>query len=102
MKGPPATLDGAAVKMWSPLDSRHRRTGSVRHFADGREQADFAAVAVATYATGAPGSWYLFYCDTTWKVQNDTAYDSFEEAKADAEAQFLGIAATWEPHNPNA
>jgi hypothetical protein len=95
MKTPPLALDGAKVSLWSPIDSRHKKTDIVRLYADGEEQVDFAGVAIAAYEKDA-GSVYIFYCDSTWEVLNDCVYSDFAEAKTEAERQFEGLASTWE------
>ena len=94
MKGPPAELDGAKVALWSPIDSRHKRTAAVRLFANGQEQVDFAGIAIATYENERT-SVYVFYCASTWEVLNDCSYSDLSEAKMEAERQFEGLSETW-------
>lgn len=86
-------LDGARVLYFTVLDNRHRRTGATRHYANGELQTGFAGLAIATY--GKDDSCYLFYCDSQWEVENDTFHRSLDDAKAQAEFEFLGVSETW-------
>lgn len=97
MKAPPNELDGAKVLLWTPLDHRHRKTDSIRLYADGAEQISFAGLALAAYEKNGrlESGVYLFYCDADWQVQNDSLYGDLTEARAEAERQFLGVANTW-------
>jgi len=95
---PPEYLDGARVLYWTPIDARHNRTGQTRHYADGELQTDFKGLAIAAYeaSTGIPKQEvYLFYCDETWEVQNDTYHNSIEAAKEQAEFEYTGTKSTW-------
>jgi len=94
MNPPPTELDGARVSLWSPIDSRHKKTAVIRLYADGQEQLDFAGIAIAAYKKEGSGA-YVFYCDSSWEVLNDCAYADVEEAKKEAELQFEGLNSTW-------
>ena len=83
-------IDGARVLAVADL-SGTRATGTVRHFRDGQFQdsSKFTYLALATYE-GDSGC-YVFYCDDAWEVQNDTLYDSREDAEEQVRREFVGV-----------
>ena len=93
MQPPPSALDEFAVVVWSPLDSRHTRTGSTKHTVRGRDLGTPAALAICRDA--AANAFYLFYCDSDWTVLTDTFHESLSGAKSQAEYEFAGVDATW-------
>lgn len=92
MKQPPTVIDRARVVAWTPVDERHRPTGSTRHYRDGLSQPVPAGLAIATYDDK---EFYLFYCDEDWTTLNDTLHDSVAQAKRQAESEFEGTLGTW-------
>ncbi len=96
MNAPPRILDGATLRLWSPLDYRHKKTTQMRLYTNGVEQLKFSGVAVGYYDKEESGV-YLFYCDASWKVLNDSLYTTVAEAKMRAEEQFEGLGSTWIP-----
>lgn len=40
-------------------------------------------------------AYYLFGCDERWEVVTDTYHLSVEEAKIQAEFEYLGVSETW-------
>ena len=96
MNAPPQNLDGATLRFWSPLDHRHKKTNQVHLYANGIEQMKFSGVAIGFYEKEESGV-YLFYCDASWKVLNDSLYSSVVEAKKRAEEQFEGLVSSWIP-----
>ncbi len=96
MKKPPQELDGAKVLLWAILGEENEKTGAVRLYADGQEQTKFSGLALAQYEKNQNSGVYLFYCNQEWEVENDSLYGDLEEAKSEAERQFIGLADRWE------
>jgi hypothetical protein len=82
---PPSTIDGATVVRVAYLTPAIV-SGRTRHIVDGVERRDFAALAIARYASEA--SVYLFYCDADWKALTDTSHANIKLAIAQAEFEF--------------
>jgi len=82
------------VVKWTPLDSRHLRTGNSKHLVKGRPLEMPAALAICHDADG--DAYYLFYCDADWNVLTDTFHEGMEGAMAQAEFEFTGVNATWQ------
>jgi hypothetical protein len=89
----PDFLDNACVLCYTPLDARHSKTGNAKHYVGGELQHTFCGLAIATY--GKDESCYLFYCDSSWEVENDTLHSSLADAKAQAEFEYSGVSETW-------
>lgn len=100
MHPPPPLLDGATVLLWAPLTETNPKTGAVRLFADGIEQSTFSALAVAEHPDSPNSGVYLFYCDDRWQVLNDSLYRDFNEARKEAELQFLHLENSWREPQP--
>ncbi len=92
---PPATLDGARVLWFTPIDTRHAVTGATRHLVGDQSLSGIAGLAIAQYDGEA--SVYLFYCSAEWHVLTDTLHGSTAEALSQAEAEFAGSVSTWLP-----
>lgn len=75
------------------LDHRHRPTGKTRHEVSGSLIPTPAALAICRYESN-PG-YYLFYCDSDWRVSTDTWHPSLDAARQQAEFEFEGIGVTW-------
>lgn len=93
MRPPPSEIGGLPVIRWSPVDGPHRRAGDGRRIVAGEVAA--APVAVAVCEDAASGGCFLFGCDADWHVMTDTWHESLEQARAQAEFEFAGVASTW-------
>ncbi len=93
MEDVPTTFNGAKVICFSPIDERHRTTGSCRHFVRGDLQGPAAYLLVCQY----PGEegFYLFYCDEGLKPITDTWHRDLSAAKSQAEFEYNGVSQTW-------
>jgi hypothetical protein len=90
---------GARVVAWTPIDQRHRPTGSCRHFVAGELVGTAAGLAVCQFEQDA--GFFLLGCNAQWETMTDTWHPTIEEAKAEAELEYEGVAATWQSHNSN-
>lgn len=98
MGPPPASLDGAEIVLFTPIDHRHRPTGRCRHLVAGDLQGPAEALAICRYP-GDDGC-YLFGCDASWGVVTDTFHATVDEAMQQAEFEYEGVAATWRRPSP--
>jgi hypothetical protein len=89
----PATIAGANVICYTPIDGRHLHTGATRHVVHGIQLGAAAGLVIARYATE-PG-FYLFGCDEDWNTVSDTWHSSVRDAKAQAEFEYAGTCKTW-------
>lgn len=87
-------MDGARVLLYTAIDSRHQPTGNCRHTVDGRPLDPVNGLAICQYEGQA--GFYLFYCDSDWRVLTDTYHDTLEGAKNQAEFEYVGVKGTWE------
>jgi hypothetical protein len=91
----PAEIDGVIVVLYTPIDHRHRATGNCRHVVAGEPPAPAAALAVCQYRNEA--GYYLFGCNEDWSCVTDTWHPTIQEAKGQAEFEYEGVSATWQP-----
>jgi hypothetical protein len=89
----PPRVGGARVVCFSPIDERHRPTGNTRQLVHGELLGPAAGIAIAQY-DGEP-AFYLFGCDDAWQARSDTWHQTLDEAKAQAEFEYLGVTSTW-------
>jgi hypothetical protein len=90
-------IGGAVVVCYSPIDDRHRPTGTCLQAVGGVLQGSAAVVAIC----GSDSSGYfLFGCDSLWRTLTDTWHRSLEEAMDQAEFEYAGITNTWVFLNP--
>jgi len=97
MSPPPTEADGAKVLAAAELDGLEFTEVCVFR-QNGVLQTGFAGLLLARYSDG--GGCYLFYCDGTWTVQNDTFHETVEEATAFAERQYPDVSRRWVPAAP--
>lgn len=72
MKNPPPTLDGARSLEWASLDGMEA-LGTCRVIVNGVDvTGSFDALAICRYDSETSESYYLFSCDSEWKVVTDT------------------------------
>ena len=91
--GPPREIDGARVLETAQIEGRVTSTGNTSHIVNGEVMRAPSFLAIAQY-TGKSGV-YLFYCDRSWAVLNDTFHDSVANAKEQAEFEYAGSNALW-------
>ncbi len=91
---PPTEIDGAVVRSFAAFATWQRHTGLCRHIGPENVELLIAGLAVCQYPDD-PG-YYLFRCDSDWRCITDTYHDSIEEAKSQAEFEYVGIAAKWQ------
>jgi hypothetical protein len=85
---PPKTLDGAAVLYWAWSESTPFFV-----MPDGAEGIPIHGLAVCCYAKS--GVAYRFSCNRDWEVENDSPYNSAEQAMRAPSAQFDANAVRW-------
>jgi hypothetical protein len=93
MTQPPAELDGAKVLFYATLQADHRPTGNTKHYVGGGWLRPASGLAICQYENGE--GFYLFYCDSEWKVTTDTYQESIEDAKNQAEFEYEGVGNAW-------
>jgi hypothetical protein len=93
MGPPPSKVGGARVILYSPIDQRHRPTGSCRHTVGGNPIEPPSGLVICQY--DGEDSYYLFYCDSEWKSLADTWHQDLEDAQDQAEFEFEGVSSTW-------
>jgi hypothetical protein len=94
MGAAPRKISGATVVLFTPIDERHRYTGNCRQTVAGVLQEPAAGLAICQY--DGEDSFYLFGCDKHWSGITDTWHRTIEEAVAQAEFEYEGVAATWQ------
>ena len=92
-KKPPATIGGATVLRYSPIDQRHRHNGSCKHFVAGRLVGPTAGLAICQYPNDS--GFYLFGCDECWNSVTDTYHDTLADALHQADFEYEGVSITW-------
>ncbi len=93
-KSPPTDIGGATVLCFSIFGTWQRQTGLCRHIVPENIELLVAGLAICQYPDD-PG-YYLFRCDSDWRSITDTYHDSIEEAKSQAEFEYVGISARWQ------
>ena len=94
MKSAPAQIGGAKVICYTSIDQRHRHTGNTKQIVAGILQGAAAGLAICQYE--GEDSYYLFGCDSEWTSVTDTWHQSFEDAKRQAEFEYVGVSTTWQ------
>ena len=93
MQRPPDELDGARLLRWTPIDARHRHTGSCAHVVGGERIGPPAGLAICRYE--GEHACYLFSCDARWTVVTDTWHETLEDALDQAASEYDGVESTW-------
>ncbi|WP_020409580.1 hypothetical protein [Hahella ganghwensis] len=91
MKKPPNEIDGAKVLEWAW--SGDKPFGALR-YESGEIAAKIFGLAICSY----PGSkkFYRFSCDSEWKTEQDSDYNSINEAKEKLPSQYQGVEVIWQ------
>jgi len=90
----PKEIEGAAVILFTTIDSRHVPTGGCRHVVRGVLEGPASGLAICRY----PGDvgYYLFGCDSDWNSVTDTFHETVEQAKSQAEFEYQHVSLTWQ------
>ena len=89
----PKIVGGARTLYYTFIDDRHQRTGNTMHVVGGNVIEKINGLAICKYDNDA--GYYLFGCDENWDSITDTYHDSVEEAKEQAEFEYLNSFETW-------
>lgn len=89
----PREIDGAKVLFYTPIDARHQPTGNCRQIVGGELMGASAGLAICRY--DGENNYYLFGCDEHWNTVTDTWHETLEDAKTQAEFEYMGVNATW-------
>jgi hypothetical protein len=93
MRPCPATVGGARVVCYTPIDSRHVKTGNTTHIVASEEAESPKGLAICQYE--GDNAYYLFGCNEAWQSYTDTWHESLEDAKEQAEFEYTGTSTTW-------
>ena len=93
MEACPQTIDSANVLAWAAIDDGVQATGNTIHRRGGEVLNPASKLAICRYEE--ENSYYLFYCDENWEVITDTWHQSMDDAKSQAEFEYLGITNQW-------
>jgi hypothetical protein len=93
MKTPPDKIDGATTLFYVIISSRHLATGNTKHWIENSLLGQPYSLAICKYEKSP--EYYLFYCDEAWETLTDTSHSSINEAKDQAEYEFVGISNDW-------
>jgi hypothetical protein len=85
---PPATIDGASVKLFAKLQEGQGPTGRTRHSVANFQDV-ICAVVIAQYEDDC--DFYLFYCTEDWRVVADTCHATLEMAIDQARFEFAEL-----------
>ncbi len=94
MKRPDPRSFGGKIILFSPIDSRHKRTGACKQIVNGVLQGPAAGL-IIQYDDETEG-YFLFSCDANWEVFADTWHDTLKGAKEQAEFEYKGVSDTWQ------
>ena len=94
---PPNPLNGALVICYTPLDQRHRQTGSCSQIRNGAVAGPASGLAICQYPD--ESGYFLFGCDADWDVLSDTWHQTLEDAKHQAEFEYTGVSCTWQQND---
>jgi hypothetical protein len=95
MSIPPENLADTQLVCWSAIDGRHRPTGATRHLVGW--QSPLAPAGIAIGEDPDSGGFFLYQCDADWRVLTDTWHEDLASARRQAELEFAGVTATWQP-----
>ena len=78
---------------YSPVDERHRFTGSCKQIVAGQLMGAMAGLAICQYDD--EDAFFLFGCDSDWQTITDSWHQTLDDAKNQAEFEYEGIGKTW-------
>jgi len=96
MNKPPSYIDNAKVLEWAWSGSKH--FGFV-NYQNGDVAATIYGLAICQYENS--DKVYRFSCDKNWETEQDSEYDSIEEAKEELPQQYKVIQAQWHSYESN-
>lgn len=99
VKPPPKQIGGAKVICFAFIDSRVQPTGNCEQIVGSVLQGPAAGIAICQY--GGDGCFYLFGCDPDWHSATDTWHESLEDAKHQAEFEYVGVSKVWQQSESN-
>ena len=88
MSKPPDKLDGANVKFWS-------YSGDTPFFVMPNGDSGIAINGLAICQYSESGEIYRFSCSESWEVENDSSYESIEEAMNSPSGQYKVELVKW-------
>jgi len=89
MSKPPARLDGALVICWAW--SGEEPFGVIKS-SNGSGDLQIFGLAICRYDDGLI---YRFSCDRNWEVEQDSDYETVEEAKDNLPSQYKNVPVKW-------
>lgn len=89
----PPTIGDARVVCYTQIDSRHTHTRNTWQIVAGAVLGPARGLAICQY--DGETACYLFGCDEGWVSLSDTWHESLEDAKEQAEFEYLGASSTW-------
>jgi hypothetical protein len=93
MKACPPKIYDAPVVAWAIVSAGIQPTGNTVHHVNGHLIGPVAGLAICQSTDGR--GFYLFYCDSAWHELTDTWHQSLDDAKGQAEFEYLGIESHW-------
>ena len=93
MRQVPCEVGGIPVLWFTRIDGRHRPTGACRHISPCGLLGSAAGLLICGHQES---SVYLHSCDENWVPFTDTWHESVEEAKRQAEFEYVGSSVTWQ------
>ena len=91
---PPPIIDSAKLLAYAFVDSDVEFTGRICLFV-GEERLGQVPRLAITLNYVVPGDILLEFCDDEWRSKGVTAHKTIEDAKAQAERGYRGVAAKW-------
>ena len=88
----PENIDGAKVLLYTTIDDRHQATENCKQIIDNKEMRKAEWASICQYEND--DGYYLFY-GYSQNQMSDTYHSSLDEAKDQAEFEYLGVSNTW-------
>lgn len=93
IKNCPTNFGDSKTLSYIFLNETHIKTGNTRHFVMGELVQEINGLAICKYEKDA--GYYLFYCNQDWEIITDTYHNSIEDAKKQAEFEFINSIQSW-------
>jgi hypothetical protein len=78
---------------YTPIDGSPVPTGNTKQIVGGKLLGPARGLAICQY--NGEESFYLFGCDENWVSLSETWHESLEDAKRQAEFEYVGTSSTW-------